>query len=75
MQINYINPNNFNIEINTLLDIEHWYLISRKKELIYEYRDNSDPEEFDFLLFLSNNILQSKESLKKYITAMQKKAI
>lgn len=31
---------------------------------------DSDPEEFDFLLFLSNNILSNKESLENYILAM-----
>ncbi|WP_338554586.1 hypothetical protein [Paenibacillus sp. KS-LC4] len=33
---------------------------------------DSDPEEFDFLLFLSNNILQSEESLANFITARNK---
>ncbi|TVX94898.1 hypothetical protein [Cohnella terricola] len=48
-------------------------------EIIYEpYIDpgmiiyDSDPEEFDFLLFLSNNILQSKETLSNFIIARNK---
>lgn len=48
-------------------------------EIIYEpYIDpgmviyDSDPEEFDFLLFLSNNILQSNESLANFIIARNK---
>lgn len=48
-------------------------------EIIYEpYLDpgiliyDSDPEEFDSLLFLSNNILQSKETLANFIIARNK---
>ncbi|ANY65696.1 hypothetical protein BBD42_03875 [Paenibacillus sp. BIHB 4019] len=48
-------------------------------EIIYEpYIDpgmvmyDSDPEEFDFLLFISNNILQSKEALANFVVARNK---
>lgn len=48
-------------------------------EIVYEpYIDpgmviyDSDPEDFDFLLFLSNNILHNKEILKNFIIAKSK---
>lgn len=73
--------------INSYIDnLSRHFIFENRNAIIYEtvykpYIDpgisiyDSDPEEFDFLLFLSNNILQSKESLKNYIIAMQKKFI
>lgn len=34
--------------------------------------DDADLEEFDFLLFLNNNILQNKETLENFIISTEK---
>lgn len=64
-----INTRHFKIENHGLIIFE----------LVYEpYIDpgmviyDADPEEFDFLLFLSNNILQDKETLENYIISIEK---
>lgn len=76
-----IDTSNFKCS-NSYIDkkTRHFKLVNQEKlifESVYEpYIDpgmvvyNSDPEEFDFLLFLSNNILSNKESLENYILAM-----
>ncbi len=75
-----IDKSNFKCS-NSYIETTRHFKLENQNSLVFEsvyepYIDpgmiiyDADPEEFDFLLFLSNNILLNKESLENYILAI-----